>query len=48
MRIGLKEIVEDYVRGHGPKVTAIVLATLFAWGVGLACTLAILKIALGA
>ena len=36
MRIGLKEIIEDYVHG-GAKVVAILLATFFAVGVGLAC-----------
>ena len=33
MRIGLKEIIEDYVHGEGAKVIAIVLATFFAYGV---------------
>jgi succinate dehydrogenase / fumarate reductase membrane anchor subunit len=47
MRIGLKEIIEDYVQG-GMKVVAILLATFFAAGVGLACVVAILKISLGA
>ena len=46
MRIGLKEIIEDYVQG-GAKVTAILLATFFAAGVGLACVVAIFKISLG-
>ena len=46
MRIGLKEIIEDYVHG-GAKVVAILLATFFAVGVGLASVLAILKISLG-
>jgi succinate dehydrogenase membrane anchor subunit len=46
MRIGLKEIIEDYVHG-GAKVTAILLATFFAAGVGLASIVAILKISLG-
>jgi succinate dehydrogenase / fumarate reductase membrane anchor subunit len=46
MRIGLKEIIEDYLHG-GTKVIAILLATFFAAGVGLACVLAILKISLG-
>ena len=46
MRIGLKEIIEDYVHG-GAKVVAILLATFFAAGVGLASVLAILKISLG-
>jgi succinate dehydrogenase / fumarate reductase membrane anchor subunit len=47
MRIGLKEIIEDYVHGEGAKVTAIVLATFFAGGLGLAAALAILKIGFG-
>ena len=46
MRIGLKEIIEDYVHGGG-KVIAILLATLFAAGIGLASAVAILKISLG-
>jgi succinate dehydrogenase / fumarate reductase membrane anchor subunit len=46
MRIGLKEIIEDYVHGGG-KVVAILLATFFAAGVGLACVVALLKISLG-
>ena len=46
MRIGLKEIIEDYVHG-GAKVVAILLATFFAAGVGLASIVAILKIGLG-
>jgi succinate dehydrogenase / fumarate reductase, membrane anchor subunit len=46
MRIGLKEIIEDYVHG-GAKVVAILLATFFAAGVGLASVFAIVKIGLG-
>jgi len=46
MRIGLKEIIEDYVHG-GARVVAILLATFFAAGVGLASVLAIVKISLG-
>ena len=47
MRIGLKEIIEDYVHGEGAKVVAILLATFFAAAVGLACTFALVKISLG-
>jgi succinate dehydrogenase / fumarate reductase membrane anchor subunit len=47
MRIGLKEIIEDYVHGAGAKVAALVLVTFFAVGVGLACALALIKISLG-
>jgi succinate dehydrogenase / fumarate reductase membrane anchor subunit len=46
MRIGLKEIIEDYVHG-GAKIVAILLATFFAIGIGLASLLALLKISLG-
>jgi succinate dehydrogenase / fumarate reductase, membrane anchor subunit len=46
MRIGLKEIIEDYVHG-GMRVVAILLATFFAAGIGLASLLAIVKISLG-
>ena len=48
LRIGLKEIIEDYVHGEGTKVVAILLATFFAYGVALAALLAIVKISLGA
>ncbi|HMK41664.1 MAG TPA: succinate dehydrogenase, hydrophobic membrane anchor protein [Methyloceanibacter sp.] len=48
LRIGLKEIIEDYVHGEGAKVVAILLATFFAYGVALAALLAIVKISLGA
>jgi succinate dehydrogenase / fumarate reductase membrane anchor subunit len=47
MRIGLKEIIEDYVHDHGAKLVCLVLATLYSWGVGLACILALLKLSLG-
>ncbi len=47
MRIGLKEIIEDYVHG-GLRVIAILAATFFAYGVALAAVLAIIKISLGA
>lgn len=47
MRIGLKEIIEDYVHDDGLKIAALLLATFFAVGIGLACTLALVKISLG-
>ena len=46
MRIGLKEIIEDYVHG-GAKIVAILAATFFAGAVGIASALALLKISLG-
>ncbi|HET9574351.1 MAG TPA: succinate dehydrogenase, hydrophobic membrane anchor protein [Methyloceanibacter sp.] len=48
LRIGLKEIIEDYVHTEGLKILAIVLVTFFAYGVALAALLAIVKISLGA
>ena len=47
MRIGLREIIEDYVHAEGWKVVLLILTTFFAALVGIACTLAILKITLG-
>jgi succinate dehydrogenase / fumarate reductase membrane anchor subunit len=47
MRIGLKEIIEDYVHGELAKIVAILLATFFAFGVGLASAYALIKISLG-
>ncbi len=46
MRIGLKEIIEDYVHG-GAKIVAILAVTFFAGIVGLASALALLKISFG-
>jgi succinate dehydrogenase / fumarate reductase membrane anchor subunit len=47
MRIGLKEIIEDYIQDDGLKIAALLLATFYAVGIGLACTLALVKISLG-
>ena len=47
MRIGLKEIIADYVHSDGAKIAAIALANFFAAGVGIVAALAILKISLG-
>ncbi len=47
MRLGLKEIIEDYVHGEGAKIAALLLATFFAVGVALASTFALVKISLG-
>jgi hypothetical protein len=35
------------VHDHGAKLVCLVLATLYSWGVGLACILALLKLSLG-
>jgi succinate dehydrogenase membrane anchor subunit len=47
MRIGLREIIEDYVHGEGCKVLALVATTFFAGLIAIASTLAIVKISLG-
>jgi succinate dehydrogenase / fumarate reductase membrane anchor subunit len=47
MRIGLREIIEDYVHGEGCKVLALVAITFFAGIIAIASTLAIVKISLG-
>lgn len=47
MRIGLREIIEDYVHTEGFKVVSLMLVTFFAVVVGLASTLALVKISLG-
>ena len=41
------EKIDDYIQGEGCKVVAILAATFFAGAVGIASTLAILKISLG-
>ncbi len=47
MRIGLGEIIEDYVHLNGLKVLSLLLATFFAASLVLACGFAILKIGFG-
>jgi len=47
MRIGLREIIEDYVHAEGCKVLALVATTFFAGLIAIASTLAIVKISLG-
>lgn len=48
MRIGMEEIVMDYVHAPGCKVTLLILNTFFCVVVGLVCVFAILKLAFGA
>ena len=47
MRIGLREIIEDYVHTKMCKTVSLMAVTFFAALVGLASTLAILKISFG-
>jgi succinate dehydrogenase membrane anchor subunit len=47
MRIGLGEIVEDYVHAGGLRMASLVFATFFAAALVIACGFAILKIGFG-
>lgn len=47
MRIGMKEIIEDYIHDESLKIALVVLNTFFAFAVGVACVFALLKIAFG-
>ena len=47
MRIGLGEIIEDYVHRDSLRVLSLLVATFFAAGLALACGFAILKIGFG-
>lgn len=48
MRLGMQNIIEDYVHSEGYKVVALLLNTFFAALVGLTCAYAVLKLSLGA
>ena len=47
MRIGMQVIIEDYVHSPVRKIALLMLNTFFSFGVGLACTFAVLKISFG-
>jgi succinate dehydrogenase / fumarate reductase membrane anchor subunit len=44
--IGIQSVVDDYVQRPGLKVICLLLNRAFAWIVGLACIIALLRIAL--
>jgi succinate dehydrogenase / fumarate reductase membrane anchor subunit len=48
MRLGMKEIIEDYVHSEGRKLLLLMLNTFFTIVVGAACVLAVLKLSFGA
>jgi succinate dehydrogenase / fumarate reductase, membrane anchor subunit len=47
MRLGMREIIEDYVHSEGSKLVLLMLNTFFTVLVGAACAFAVLKLSLG-
>ncbi len=47
MRLGMEEIIVDYVHAPGPKFVSIVLNTFYAVAVAAVCLFALLSIAFG-
>jgi succinate dehydrogenase / fumarate reductase, membrane anchor subunit len=48
MRMGMQTIIEDYVPSEGKKVLLLMANSFFAYGVGLTCIFAVLKLAFAA
>jgi succinate dehydrogenase / fumarate reductase membrane anchor subunit len=44
MRLGMNEIIIDYVHGSRLKTALVILNAVFAWGVGLACLFALIRL----
>ena len=47
MRLGMKEIIEDYVHHEGYRLTLIILNTFFCVLIGVASVFALLKLSFG-
>ncbi|HEX4407888.1 MAG TPA: succinate dehydrogenase, hydrophobic membrane anchor protein [Xanthobacteraceae bacterium] len=47
MKIGMQEILVDYVADDSMKLTFLLANTFFCWAVGLICVYAILKMSFG-
>jgi succinate dehydrogenase / fumarate reductase membrane anchor subunit len=47
MRLGMQEIIEDYVHAEGQKLVLLILSTFFCVAVGVASIFALLKLTLG-
>ena len=47
MKIGVQEIIVDYVPNESTKLTLLLVNTFYSWVVGLICAFAILKMSFG-
>ena len=46
-RLGVQVVIEDYVHHEGVKMASLAALTLAVWALGVACTVAVLKVAIG-
>jgi len=47
MRLGLAVVIDDYIHKEGTRVALLMLNAFFAYGIGVACVFAVLKLSLG-
>jgi succinate dehydrogenase / fumarate reductase membrane anchor subunit len=47
MKIGLQEIIVDYVPDESTRLTLLLANTFYCWAIGLICVYAILKMSFG-
>jgi len=46
-RVGVQVVIEDYVHHEGAKIASLAALTLAVWALGVACTVAVLKVSIG-
>jgi len=46
-RLGVQVVIEDYVHHEGVKMASLAALTLAVWALGVACIIAVLKVAIG-